>query len=310
MDASATTTAARSASDRLCSVESGHWSVDRFAEQAAMATVRRRVGDALSRADDLLNLIDPAWRPPPYDPLLVAQALGIRCVRMPSLSPAALLCKPRGQLTILYREMRSPERTRFNLFHEIAHTLFPNFGSHPFLSRQRPRLFEPAGRLEKLCDAAALEFMMPGDLFEEDLIENGFGAGRVPELCKRFAIWPEATALRMIDSDLECCALAFVDFLRLPRRQRAGLAGEPTHSVSWSVCSNTFQQRRLVLPRHLNADRHSALNVAARTKKLMVTEEVIRLASGDDHLFMIEAMPVTDKRRHGRNPLLVLLYPK
>ena len=27
---------------------------------------------------------------------------------------------------------------------------------------------------------------MPGDLFEEDLIENGFGAERVPALCQRF----------------------------------------------------------------------------------------------------------------------------
>ena len=101
-------------------------------ETAALAAVQDRVNEALSRADEVLSLVDSSWSPPPYDPLLVAQALGIRCVRMSSSSPhPAMLCELQRQLTILYREMRSPERTRFNLFHEIAHTLF-RFTATPY----------------------------------------------------------------------------------------------------------------------------------------------------------------------------------
>ena len=189
-------------------------------ELAALATVRARASAALAEADDLLRRVDPAWSPPPYDPLLVAQALGIRCVRMdsPSTSRPALLCWHRDRPTILYRD-GSEARTRFNLFHEIAHTLFPDFHENPLLSRRRPRLFEPEGRLEKLCDAAALEFMMPADLFEADLVEGGFGAERVADLCARYGVWPEAVCLRMVASDLECCGLARFECAPGPRRR-------------------------------------------------------------------------------------------
>ena len=148
-------------------------------ELAALATVRARASAALAEADDLLRRVDPAWSPPPYDPLLVAQALGIRCVRMdsPSASRPALLCRHRDRPTILYRD-GSEARTRFNLFHEIAHTLFPDFHENPLLSRRRPGCSNRRDGWRNCGDAAALEFMMPADLFEADLVEGGFGAER------------------------------------------------------------------------------------------------------------------------------------
>jgi hypothetical protein len=44
-------------------------------------SVRQRARAKLAEADQLLRAIDEGWAPPPFDPLLVAQALGIRCAR-------------------------------------------------------------------------------------------------------------------------------------------------------------------------------------------------------------------------------------
>ena len=280
-------------------------------ELAALATVRARTRAALSEADDLLRRVDPVWSPPPYDPLLVAQALGIRCVRMdsPSASPhPALLCRHRDRPTILYRD-GSEARTRFNLFHEIAHTLLPDFHENPLLSRRRPRLFEPEGRLENLCDAAALEFMMPADLFEADLVEGGFGAERVGDLCARYGVWPEAVCLRMIASDLECCGLARFECAPGPRR-RHPLQPERTLSMRYFVASASFQDRGLAVSRRLDFDRGHPLHVASRSKKPAAAELLVPLLTGGLHPFLVEALPLPGRRRHGYSPVAGFFHPR
>jgi Zn-dependent peptidase ImmA (M78 family) len=137
--------------------------------------VRALAQKKLAEADEILSAIDERWSPPPYDPFLVAQALGIRCmpVRRPDLDEAMIFVK-NGVPTILYREERSSVRTNFNIFHEIAHILFPDYQYNDFYRRaRRPKLFEPEGQLEYLCDVAAAEFLMPMDHFSRDLQERG-----------------------------------------------------------------------------------------------------------------------------------------
>ena len=273
-------------------------------ERAALDMVRARARAALAEADDLLRRVDPNWSPPPYDPLLVAQALGIRCVRMerPSASSRpALLCRHEDRPTILYRD-GGDARTRFNLFHEIAHTLFPDFRENPLLSRRGPRLFEPDGRLEKLCDAAALELMMPADLFEADLVEGGFGAERVADLCARYGVWPEEVCLRMIASDLECCGLARFECTPGPRRR--------TLAMRYFVASASFRDRGLAVSRGLDLDRGHPLHVAARSKKPAAAELPVPLLRGDPHPFLVEALPLPGRRRHGYSPVAGFFYPR
>ena len=280
-------------------------------ERAALDMVRARAGAALAEAEELLRRVDPDWSPPPYDPLLVAQALGIRCVRMetPSASSRpALLCRHEDRPTILYRDGADP-RTRFNLFHEIAHTLFPDFRDNPLLSRPRPRLFEPDGRLEKLCDAAALELMMPADLFDADLVESGFGAERVADLCARYGVWPEEVCLRMVASDLECCGLARFECAPGPRR-RHPLQQERTLAMRYFVASASFQDRGLAVSRRLDLDRGHPLHVAARSKKPATAELPVPLLTGDLHPFLVEALPLPGRRRHGYSPVAGFFYPR
>ena len=280
-------------------------------ERAALArAARARAREALARADNLLRAVDPLWSPPPYDPLLVAQALGIRCVRMSAgASQPALLCTRDGTPTILYRDTHC-ERTRFNLFHEIAHTLFPDFHGNSVLSRQRPRLFEPDGRLEKLCDAAAFEFMMPADLIECDLVENGFGADRLPELCRRFGVWPEAVSLRMVETDLECCAVARFEYEAGPRRRQLPGQIEPSLAMPYFIASSSFQKRRLALSRRFDLDRDNPIRITSRSKKPATSMQLLRLLGDDARHFLVQAFPLTGRRRHGYSPVMAFFYPR
>ena len=192
--------------------------------------VRGLAREKLAEAEAILREIDEEWSPPPFDPLLVAQALGIRCapVKEPWLDDAMIFVQE-GTPTILFRQQRSKARTHFNIFHEIAHTLFPDYQHNALYQHsRRPRLFEPEGQLEYLCDIAAAEFLMPLDLFCQDLVDKGFGAGCVDALCSRYGASMEAVCLRMVESNLEDCALVLLEHRRQrPQRQRQDLELPP-----------------------------------------------------------------------------------
>lgn len=84
------------------------------------------------------------------------------------------------------------------------------------------------GQLEYLCDIAAAEFLMPLDLFCQDLVDKGFGAGCVDALCSRYGASMEAVCLRMVESNLENCALVLLEHRRQrPQRQRQDLELPP-----------------------------------------------------------------------------------
>lgn len=261
----------------------------------------------LAEADDILRQVDEHWSPPPYDPFLVAQALGIRCqaVDAPWVEDAMIFVQD-GEPTILYRPERSSVRTRFNIFHEIAHTLFPDYLYNDFYrSTSRPRLFEPEGQLEYLCDTAAAEFLMPMDLFQTDLRKKGFGAEKVQALCARYGASMEAVCLRMVEANVESCCLGLLEQRREDRNRRRGCM-----RVVYATPTERFRQRRLFFPPFLELGSRSCILLAARSKKMAAGEEEIDLGRGQRQQFRIEALPLTARRRrHGRAPVLAFFYP-
>ncbi len=271
--------------------------------------VRSLASQKRQEADEILRQIDPNWAPPPYDPFLMAQALGIRCkaVDAPWLTDAMIFVQE-GEPTILYRPDRSAVRTRSNIFHEIAHTLFPDYQHSPaYRNSGRPRLFEPEGQLERLCDIAAAEFLMPMHLFEKDLQRVGFGTEAVASLCRRYGASLEAVCLRMVESDGACCALALLEHWRGQRKKKAD-----GHQVrlSYAVRTPRFRQVGAYLPPCLVLGNRSCIHLASRSKKVVCGEERIELGNGHSQTFRIEALPLASRpRRRGRTPVLAFFYP-
>ncbi len=271
--------------------------------------VRGLAQQKLREADEILSAIDPDWAPPPYDPFLLAQALGMRCkeVDAPWLTDAMIFVQD-GVPTILYRSARSLVRTRSNIFHEIAHTLFPDYQYHPaYRSAGRPRLFEPEGQLEHLCDIAAAEFLMPMQFFERDLTRIGFASSSVQQLCSRYGASMEAVCLRMIESDGACCTLAPLEDWRNERKKRSD--GYQVR-VSYAAATARFRQAGAYLPPCLVLGNRSCIHLASRSKKATSGEECIELGGGQRQLFRIEALPLASRpRRRGRTPVLAFFYP-
>ncbi|HJP32092.1 MAG TPA: ImmA/IrrE family metallo-endopeptidase [Candidatus Latescibacteria bacterium] len=282
--------------------------------------VRLRARKLLAEAEGVLRAIDPTWAPPPYDPWLIAQALGIRCIEVQQESfRGAMICVRAGAPVILYRRQKDEARTRFSLFHEIAHTLFPGFGSGPLPPGPGSPLLEPEGRLERLCDAAALEMLIPEDHFRADLSRDGFGGDRVAELCRRYHAGMEAVALRMVDSEeAPACAVALVEQdrpSRWRRRQQQPVwppgASVPDFAISYAAYSARCREQGWFLARQLALPKTSCLRSAARSGKPAGGRESLALLSGDLHNFRIEALPLTDRpRRKGRSAVLAFCYPE
>ena len=275
--------------------------------------VRERARRLLADADDLLRQVDPAWSPPPVNPVLVAHVLGIRCTATSADLPVeAMVCANDRGLTILYRERGKPQQVRQALFHELAHCLFPDYSSHAtFWSGPHWRLFRPEEQLESLCDMAAAELQMPLEMFRRDLAEGGFGAHRVPELCATYGVGPEAACQRMIETDTRPCALVRFESRKRRRRQRrsdpaAALEGSAGGDLkaTYTYPTPAFRQAGLHMPPWPGLERRTCIGLALRSRKLQTGEEWVDLGDRRER-FQIEALPLRGRHR----AVLALLQP-
>ena len=214
---------------------------------------------------------------PPFCPRILASILGIK-TRADSLPPgldALLAPEPDGQLTIVWNESAPGKRANFSVAHEIGHTLFPSCAVDAQFRTQGGLNFHPDQFIERLCDIAAAELLMPLDDFRGDLAEHGATTASVLALSDRYQASPEAVALRMQALSPEplavarfedaeqanvlycvgnrairnvCAGLAATSELRPPMSSsvRAALSGGPPGAVAtevWDVAgaSVTFQ---------------------------------------------------------------------
>lgn len=128
----------------------------------------KTVGDAdpvraitLRARDVALDAMDHGWSGPPFDPLKLADHLGIAVSPRHDVSDARTLPAPGGRFLIEFNPNRPSARVRYSIAHEIAHTLFPDCGD-----RVRHRAFHADHRgdewqLEATCNIGASELLMP-----------------------------------------------------------------------------------------------------------------------------------------------------
>ena len=264
--------------------------------------VRIRARERFAHADRLLREIDDHWAPPPVDPVLIAQALGYRCVSVdePGLDDAMIMVQ-NGTPTILFRRGRSMVRTRFSIFHELAHTLFPDYRKNPLMFGSRVRYFGRQRFLEHLCDVAAAEFAMPIDLFKSDLARAGFAVSSVEGLCRRYGASQEAICRRMVECDLRPCALVLAEpdpssRKRSRRSKRDGAIPDGGLKVFGTTYSASFATSRLFIPTFPGFEKRSCLIQAARSGKPAGGLEEVDLG-GERWRFEIEALPLVQRPR-------------
>lgn len=142
------------------------------------------------------------WEGPPFCPVSFCSFHGIRCeeVEEDIRCDGRIVRDPKsGDAVIQYAKDRSLERIRFTIFHEFAHTLFPDYCQYVAQHHNKRGITSEADRnFENLCDRAAAELLFPEEDFNDSLSNiNVKSLSEVVSLSQEYLASLEATCRRI-----------------------------------------------------------------------------------------------------------------
>ena len=157
---------------------------------------------------------------PPFDPRILASIMGIQYEESKQLihsQDAELqpIAKGNTDLIIRYNPDKPKTRQNFSIAHEIAHTLFPEYRDQ-YKAHHQIGKFNPDSEVEFLCDLGASEIIMPAPEFNRDVEKMGISLKSLERLSKRYNASLEATAIRMITTNFDSCALMVLGYSHKP----------------------------------------------------------------------------------------------
>ena len=163
----------------------------------ALPAGRNPVDVILDRTRDLVvRARDEGWNGPPFDPLALADLLGVPVVANADVVDARTVPED-GEVRIEFNPNRPAGRRRFSIAHEVAHLLFED---HADAVRERLQKIDQRSddwQLEMLCNIAAAEIIMPAGSFSE-LRSEAPDLHHLLDLRKSFGVSIEAMLLRTI----------------------------------------------------------------------------------------------------------------
>jgi O-acetyl-ADP-ribose deacetylase (regulator of RNase III) len=146
--------------------------------------------------DVVFHALEHGWQGPPFDPFALAEFLAIETQPTSEVMDARTVPLGGNRFRIDFNPDRPHRRMRYSIFHEIAHTLFPdcaqmirNRGEHRGERRDE-------WQLETLCNIAAAEFLLPtGALGEVTNLRPSVDT--ILDLRERYEASAEAALLRI-----------------------------------------------------------------------------------------------------------------
>lgn len=208
------------------------------------------------------------WSGPPFDPIILASSLGIKCRSSDKLFSAEAQLTPQAgrQLLLEFNPDRPDGRRNYSVCHEIIHTLFDDCYERVHHRTTKRTRFHPDDEVELLCQIGASELLMPKVEFKKDLSELEFSLRSVAALRERYGASREAVLRRMIYFSKRPCAAVFFSRRNSPKEKQTlesgGSVPAPKMRIIYSVCSSDFQ---LYLPRHKSVPDSSCVSAASET---------------------------------------------
>jgi hypothetical protein len=233
----------------------------------------------------LVVLREAEVKAPPIDLPMVASFQGVREIEAVVMPQAGRLV-PRGDgLVIQVNADHTLGKRNFTIGHEIGHTFLPDYQARPRLIEDLATgLYEHGSEEEHLCDIAAAELLMPMALFRPLAAARGFDLATVAELAQTFDASREATAIRLVETDLWPCALAIWHRSYKPA-QRAQVGQPMFAGLEWAAPEKMLRVRYAVassrfghyLHPHLAAEPDGCLVRCLAEGRVVYGEEQLKL---------------------------------
>ena len=245
------------------------------------------------------------WRGPAFDPRYLASVMGIRCEESRELTfseDAELHPTQDGRLVIRYNPDKPKTRQNFSIAHEISHTFFPGY-QNQYKARHKVGRFDSSSEVEFLCDLGASEIIMPPPEFDSDVRQLGISLKSLKELSIRYEASREATAIRMIRTDLCSCALLVLDYnyrpAELPEIENKDIQQPLIGDSSWWLPFKKLRVEYFVsskrfskfIPKHISIDESCPLYDVSVTKDEFRGNICLEL-NNQILEFYAEAMPI------------------
>ena len=126
-----------------------------------------------------------------------------------------------GDVNVFFNPLRPRARQVFSIAHEIAHTFIRNSTSGAIFRHSCAQESREANELERLCDLAASELLMPETAFQAEANKLGFDLVSVPALMASFGSSYEATTFRLASAFPARAAAGLLRYrLRLEEERR------------------------------------------------------------------------------------------
>lgn len=292
--------------------------------ELAVRHLARRLLDEFCRAFDGVQ--------PPIDLEALASFRGIRMLVGPPQhsEDAELVPDEHGGVGIRLNRCRPVTRQRFSIGHEIGHTLFPGYATevrhrHGELPQDRPVEQE----IERLCDIAASEFLLPVPWFEHDAA-TVTRCEQFVELAARYGASRDATVRRFVDLSKRPAVAVYFGWQLKPTQEsqlrtdchqtfmfgidpRADAEAARTLRVQYSVrnaaCTGALAG---FIPEHKSAKGCQSIYDAARSQECRGAREFIDLV-GVSGEFTIWSVPLFTPDEHfgpgGECAVVALLQP-
>jgi hypothetical protein len=188
----------------------------------------------------VLDAMDRGWAGPPFDPLQLADHLGIVISPRYDIRDARTVPAAGSRVRIEFNPNRPGARVRYSIAHEIAHTLFPDCSDYVRHRSPHTELKGDQWQLEAMCNVGAAEILMPlGSV--KAVADSGLTIENLLELRKRFDVSMEALLIRVVR--LTKTPLRMFCAARIDSGENAGqfVLSYTIASQSWSSDVRDFQ---------------------------------------------------------------------
>lgn len=189
--------------------------------ESAEGVIRRKCREIVAKAKAA------GWSGPGFDPWQLASFLGLKIEETDEDFPGdGRLFPRRKDVVIQYRAGQLPERQRFTICHEIAHTCFPDAYEYVRYFDSRSAEEKAFLEFENLCNIGAAELLFPLEEFRRDLNKEALRLAHCSSLAHSYGASIDATLRRVLDLTEHSCAATFLtdepfgDFAALTGRMR------------------------------------------------------------------------------------------